>query len=77
MARSFLKRPGPVRSMLAIVKGMAITFKHLFRKPVTVQYPFEKVPMYLFFSSLLVCLRLHLLGQRVCDLKSNYYLPFY
>ena len=25
---------------------MSITFKYLFRKPVTVQYPFEKVPMY-------------------------------
>jgi NADH-quinone oxidoreductase subunit I len=52
MAKSFLKRPGPARSVLAIAKGMAITFKHLFRKPVTVQYPFEKVPMYPRFRGL-------------------------
>ena len=36
----------PIRSVRAIVKGMGITLKHLFRKPVTIQYPFEKVPMY-------------------------------
>ena len=39
-------RQNPLRSALAVVKGLTITFKHLLRKPVTVQYPFEKVPMY-------------------------------
>jgi NADH-quinone oxidoreductase subunit I len=39
-------RQNPLRSAWAIVKGLTITFKHLLRKPVTVQYPFEKVPMY-------------------------------
>ena len=46
MARHAPRRPGTLRSILAIAKGMGITLKHLFRKPVTVQYPFEKVPMY-------------------------------
>ena len=27
---------------IGLLKGMAITFKHLFRKPVTLQYPTEK-----------------------------------
>tara|TARA_B100001245_G_C22640880_1_gene315157 strand:+ start:34 stop:555 length:522 start_codon:yes stop_codon:yes gene_type:complete len=26
-------------------KGLALTFRHLFKKPITVQYPEEKVPM--------------------------------
>jgi len=26
-------------------KGLALTFRHLFKKPITVQYPLEKVPM--------------------------------
>jgi NADH-quinone oxidoreductase subunit I len=46
MASRALKQPGPIRSIVAIVGGMLITFKYLLRKPVTVQYPFEKVPMY-------------------------------
>lgn len=46
MAVSTYRKPGPLSSARAIAKGMSITFKHLFRKPVTVQYPFEKVPMY-------------------------------
>jgi len=40
------RRPGLWRSLTAVAKGMSITFRHLFVKPVTVQYPFEKVPMY-------------------------------
>ncbi len=27
-----------------IIKGMALTFKHIFRKPFTVQYPEERLP---------------------------------
>ena len=30
----------------AIVTGFATTFKHMFRKPITVNYPDEKVPMF-------------------------------
>lgn len=29
-----------------ILKGMAVTMKHLFRRPFTVQYPEEKLPTY-------------------------------
>ena len=29
-----------------ILKGMAVTLKHLFKKPVTVQYPEERAPMF-------------------------------
>lgn len=46
MNEATYRRPGPFRSAKAIAKGMSITFRHLFRRPVTVQYPFEKVPMY-------------------------------
>lgn len=28
-----------------ILKGMALTFKHMFRKPFTVQYPEERLPL--------------------------------
>jgi len=35
-----------IRTTFAIAGGMWVTFKHLFRKPVTLQYPEEKVPMY-------------------------------
>jgi len=31
--------------ILEILKGMATTFKHLFRKPVTVSYPEERLPL--------------------------------
>ena len=31
--------------ILEILKGMAITFKHIFRKPVTVSYPEERLPL--------------------------------
>jgi NADH-quinone oxidoreductase subunit I len=40
------RKPGVWRSLSAVARGMSITFRHLFVKPVTVQYPFEKVPMY-------------------------------
>lgn len=30
---------------LGVLKGMALTFRHLFRKPITVQYPDEKLPL--------------------------------
>ncbi len=30
---------------LGIAKGMALTFKHLFRRPITVQYPEERLPI--------------------------------
>ena len=29
-----------------LVEGFALTFKHLFRRPITVNYPDEKVPMF-------------------------------
>jgi len=29
-----------------LAKGFALTFKHLFRKPITVNYPDQKVPMF-------------------------------
>ena len=29
-----------------VVKGFALTFKHVFRKPITVNYPEQKVPMF-------------------------------
>ena len=29
-----------------ILKGMAVTLRHLFRKPVTIEYPEEKAPIY-------------------------------
>ena len=29
-----------------LAKGFALTFKHLFRKPITVNYPHQKVPMF-------------------------------
>jgi len=29
-----------------ILKGMAVTFKHLFKRPFTVQYPEERAPFY-------------------------------
>src|SRR4030067_1057747 len=35
-----------LRQVILISKGMWVTFKHLFKKPVTIQYPKEKVPMY-------------------------------
>lgn len=31
--------------MLEILKGLALTFRHLFVKPITVQYPHEKKPL--------------------------------
>ena len=35
------------RAMLGpLAKGFALTFKHLFRKPITVNYPDQKVPMF-------------------------------
>src|SRR3970040_39071 len=34
-------------SMLGpLAKGFALTFRHLFRKPITVNYPDQKVPMF-------------------------------
>ena len=41
-----VRHPGPLRSLWAIVRGMSITLRYLFLAPVTVQYPFERVPMY-------------------------------
>src|SRR3989304_1309465 len=35
-----------LKQVILISKGMWVTFKHLFKKPVTIQYPKEKVPMY-------------------------------
>ena len=35
-----------VKTTLAIVVGMWVVLKQMFRKPVTLQYPEEKVPMY-------------------------------
>jgi NADH-quinone oxidoreductase subunit I len=32
--------------LTALVKGMSLTFKHIFVKPTTVQYPEEKVQVY-------------------------------
>lgn len=34
-----------VRDIKEIITGLAITFKHMLKKPVTVQYPEEKRPM--------------------------------
>ena len=31
--------------ILELLKGMATTFKHIFRKPVTVSYPEERIPL--------------------------------
>jgi NADH-quinone oxidoreductase subunit I len=43
------RRPGPLRSVLGmpirVAKGFGVTFKHLFRKEVTRQYPREIVPL--------------------------------
>ena len=34
-------------SMLGpLAKGFALTFRHLFRRPITVNYPDQKVPMF-------------------------------
>ena len=35
-----------IKQTILISKGMWVTFKQIFRKPVTIQYPKEKVPMY-------------------------------
>ncbi len=35
-----------LKQTILISKGMWVTFKQIFRKPVTIQYPKEKVPMY-------------------------------
>ena len=40
-----------------IVTGFATTFKHIFRKPVTVNYPDEKVPMFPKFRGKQVMMR--------------------
>jgi len=37
---SFLDMIGP------LAKGFALTFKHLFRKPITINYPDQKMPMF-------------------------------
>ena len=37
---SFLDMLGP------LAKGFALTFKHLFRTPITVNYPEQKMPMF-------------------------------
>ena len=29
-----------------LIKGFALTFRHMFRKPVTVNYPYQKVPVF-------------------------------
>ena len=29
-----------------LAKGFALTFKHLFRKPITINYPEQKMPMF-------------------------------
>jgi NADH-quinone oxidoreductase subunit I len=29
-----------------LIKGFALTFRHMFKKPVTVNYPYEKVPVF-------------------------------
>ena len=29
-----------------LLKGFSLTFKHLFKKKVTVNYPYEKVPVF-------------------------------
>jgi NADH-quinone oxidoreductase subunit I len=34
-----------IRTFLRMPQGMAVTFKHLFRKPVTLDYPRKKKPM--------------------------------
>src|SRR5262245_57577996 len=42
-------RPSKLRAMAVIrplIIGFATTFKHLFRKPITVNYPDQKVPMF-------------------------------
>lgn len=52
MAVLTVSRPSSLRSALAVIKGMLITLKYFFHKPVTVQYPFEKVPMYPRFRGL-------------------------
>ena len=40
-----------------IVTGFATTFKHIFRKPITVNYPDEKVPMFPKFRGKQVLMR--------------------
>jgi len=45
MAQTY-SSPGLWQSVAAVARGMSITLRYLFTKPVTVQYPFEKVPMY-------------------------------
>jgi NADH-quinone oxidoreductase subunit I len=42
------------RGLLSLVKGLAITFSYLFRKPITVQYPEERVHLPLRFRGRLV-----------------------
>src|SRR5215470_10010242 len=29
-----------------LIKGLALTFRHMFKKPVTVNYPYQKVPVF-------------------------------
>jgi NADH-quinone oxidoreductase subunit I len=39
---------------ITLVKGMAIVFKHMFHKPITIQYPEQKLPMSTRFHGRLV-----------------------
>lgn len=48
-----------------LAKGLRVTFIHLFRRPVTVQYPEEKPPVYLRHRGLHI-LRLHENGLERC-----------
>ncbi|MBI2845026.1 MAG: NADH-quinone oxidoreductase subunit NuoI [Chloroflexi bacterium] len=59
MLGNLLRRP------LELAKGLGVTFRHLFRRPVTVQYPEEKPPVYLRHRGLHV-LRLYENGLERC-----------
>jgi len=45
---------GAVRGIVSLAKGLGITFSYLFQKPITVQYPEERVALPLRFRGRLV-----------------------
>jgi len=42
---SLMKKAGKSLLLIEIVKGMALTFRYMFKKKVTINYPYEKGPL--------------------------------
>ena len=42
---AFLDRSARTLFLTELVQGLALTFRYMFRKPVTINYPFEKGPL--------------------------------